>query len=250
MLTRPSELEVIISDVSVETNNQCTPNQFFGDEIRLAIHTAKTAAVSPVGDYYNINNPDPLSTFRHAFIGPGDLDDPNARGVLPGACGNGECRFTLSDPEPGISRISLNGATGNNCRMSARVEISDTPRAALGLTASGSTADNCPLFPPNSGFSCALVFMPAGVSSAEFRLGWNGDWAHYPTNDLDLFLASPTNVSYSSAFRDSPEVVQILSPQTEEGPWFIVIGGFEVNTSTDTWQLQVTADGVVLPNGL
>ena len=234
------QIEVAISDVSLRPNN-CSPNEFFEDEIRLAVHTAKTSSSGPEGNYYDLN----VSPFnKHAFISPSDPDTPGAGGVLPGACGDGTCTFLIDDPEPGLARISLSGAIENSCRMSARVEISNTPRPALGLTATGSTTDQCPVFFP--GFSCAAVFMPSDVTTAEFRLAWNGDWAHYPTNDLDMFVFPPSSPPIASAFRDSPEVLTVSSPAGND-LWLVVVSAFEVNTGTDTWELQVTADGSVLP---
>ena len=90
------QIEVAISDVSLK-NNRCVPNLFFGDEIRLAIHTAKTSAIGPAGNYYNIN---PFSGSGHAFISPTDPDDAMLRESCPEPAGMARVHFSLRTQNP------------------------------------------------------------------------------------------------------------------------------------------------------
>ena len=242
-------IELTISDVSIKTN-QCTPNLIFGDELRLAVHTAKTSALGPIGDYYNVNNPDPFSTFRHAFIGPSDVDGSFISGVLPGACGNGECKFVLEDPEPGLLRISVNGATENSCRMSGRVSVQPGETRVLDTSISGEVSDG--------GFVPVSFSVDPGVDELAFELRWVNDWSRYPTNDVDLLLFSPYGgpLPFGQTL-DSPErfvltpalfgaLLGAPGPVPLDGFWGVGILGFEVNEASDDWELLVTADGTKL----
>ena len=96
---------------------------FGEDEIRLAIHTAKTSAFPPNGFYFDLNPSHSL----HGFISESDPDNAGAPGVLAGACGNGECSFALVEPEPGPARISDSGATENGCNITAEESILPSP---------------------------------------------------------------------------------------------------------------------------
>ncbi len=232
-----------ISDVSVKTN-RCTPNLLFGDELRLAVHTSKTSLLGPGGEYYGLNSPG----FPHAFISETDPDDPEAGGVLAGACGNGECKFVLDDPEPGLVRISVNGTTENGCRMSARLAVSPLETRILETSISGSVSDGEVVF---HGFA-----VEPGVEELAFELRWENDWSRYPTNDLDLVLFSPFGgppLPFGQTL-DSPEkfvltpvlfgaVLGAPGPVPLDGSWGVGVLGFEVNEEPDTWEMLVTADG-------
>ena len=241
-----SKVEVAISDVSGK-KNRCTPNVIFGDELRLAIHTAKTSALGPSGNYYVLNSP----SFPHAFISETDPDNSDASGVLPGACGGGECRFVLADPEPGLVRLSLNGATENGCRMSARVSVRPVERRVLETSISGEVSDGGVVF--------HAFEVDPGVEELAFELRWTNNWLRYPTNDLDLLLFGPFGgppLPFGQTL-DSPErfvltpallgaVVGAPGPVPLDGFWGVVILGFEVNEDKDGWEFLVTADDTKL----
>ena len=143
----------------------------------------------------------------------------------------------------------MSGTVENGCKMSARVAISPTHVTLPEPTFEGDIAHlEVILVPPP-------VFVPAGLSRVEFRLSWEGNWAHYPTNDLDMnvylfdggfnqiFVDADGNPFTGSGVpqgftRDSPEVVPINSPT--EGFYFFDIIGAEVNSpSTEHWELRV-----------
>ena len=246
ILPNYAKIQVEISDVSVRSN-RCTPNVIFGDELRLAIHTAKTSALGPSGNYFVLNSP----AFPHAFISVTDPDDPQAGGVLPGACGNGVCKFVLDNPEPGLARISLSGATENACRMSAKVSIQPVERRVLSTSISGKISDG------------GIVFhsfdVEPGIEELEFDLRWDNNWSRYPANDLDLLLFSPFGgppLPFGQTL-DSPEsfvltptllgaVLGAPGPVALDGAWGVGVLGFEVNEAQDRWALRVTADGTKL----
>ena len=148
-------------------------NQLFGDDVLLAIHTAKTSAIGE-GDY-------PVFSFTTGGT------------------------FTIEDPEPGLLRITVNGDWTNAGRVSADVLISPSEEALPGVTAHGRLREGeAAVFP---------VAVPAGVGAAEFRLRWENDWSRYPSSDLDMVIFDPTfSANLDGATINSPEVVNIASP--------------------------------------
>ena len=217
---------------------QLPPNQqnaFFGDNILLAVHSAKTSSIV-TGDYFNLN-PDPASDF--AFIGQSVqrtfvLVDQTAQGVVDPSADI----VVFDNLEPGILRITLSGDVLNAGEVSANVTISSTAQSASGiLTAQGA------LNGPETVWT--QVEMPPDTSQVEFRLEWDGDWSHYPTNDIDLFVYDPDQNAIGDGFTlDAPELILVDNPTN--GLWTIGISGFEMNTGNDNWRLRVIADGVVL----
>ena len=238
------QLTVTVSNVSVPTigggkkgkgKNQraCVQNPVFGeDEIRLAIHTAKTSAFPPIGFYYDLNP----STSLHGFISETDPFTANAPGVFPGACGNGECTFVLADPEPGLARISLSGATENACNMTAEVSIAVNTAATPAVFAIGTIDDG-------ETYSGSFT-ISQGVSMMIVTLEWIGDWGQYPTNDLDLVLRhGPAQPSGNGVTLNSPETIHVKKPAS--GTWNFEVIGFEV-FATESWKLTVLEDGVAV----
>jgi hypothetical protein len=228
---RPNVRSVHFRVTDVRTAPRCAPNPVFGeDEIRLAIHGARTSAFPPAGYYIDINPGAPL----HGFVSPNDPGNPAAPGMPPGACGDGSCRITITDPEPGFIRFSLNGATENACTIRARVDIH---------------AEHAP--PPkrydagrigNGEWSLGYAVIPPEVTKLTFRLSWKGNWSRFPANDLDLFVLDPQGVLRGDgATLDSPEVISIENPAP--GFWSYAILGFEVNDSPDHWEIAIEADG-------
>lgn len=254
-LVRDSDkaFNITISDIQVLPAG-CTESPWFGeDELRLAVHAAKTSAFPPSGFYYDLH-PSPQS--NHAFISRTDLNDPAAPGILPGACGNGECRVTISDPEPGLARISLSGATENACRVSARVQVRRDNDTGDRNSRTGRIS--------NMQFVPLTMTLDKGVDRLEFELSWQNDWSRYPTNDLDLgvFLPSCPGCPPLPILQtlDSPEkftLTPIVLGEIFYGPggplvplpagdWEIVVGGFAVHERADQWTLRVTANGKVV----
>lgn len=224
------QVEFSVSDVWIDP--ACVPNLVLGDEIRLALHGSKTSAFPPAGFYLDLNPGAPL----HGFISPTDPFDAFAPGMPPGVCGDGSCTIRLADPEPGLLRFSLNGATENACTIGARVDIrtdhgppakrSDGGKIAPGELVSGSAE------------------VPEGVGKLVVRLSWEGNWSRFPANDLDLALLSPEGSVFVAATLDSPEVLVIDNPAA--GFWEYAVFGFELNDAPDHWELSIEADGKAL----
>jgi hypothetical protein len=223
-----NQVEFRISDVWIDP--ACTPNIVLGDEIRLALHAAKTSAFPPAGFYLDLN-PNPASF--HGFISPADPFDPSAPGMPPGVCGDGSCTIRLADPEPGLLRFSLNGATENACSIGARVDIS-TDQGPGPKRFDGGKIDHGEL-------RFGSVRVPEGGGQLVVRLSWKGDWSRFPANDLDLALLSPQGQVFMGATLDSPEVLVIDTPAP--GIWEYAVFGFEVNDAPDHWELEIEADG-------
>jgi hypothetical protein len=148
-------------------------NQLFGDDILLAVHSAKTSA-----------------------IGEGDYK------VFAFTTGN---TFVVDDPEPGIMRITVNGDWTNAGQIAATIGAYSITGPVPGLTTQGKITNGDVVVVP--------VAIPPGTSLADFRLSWREDWGEYPTNDLDFFLVRPNGtVDISGASLDSPEHVAVSSP--------------------------------------
>jgi len=149
-------------------------NQLFGDDLLLAIHSAKTSSIGE-GDYLEF-------TFTTGGV------------------------FIIDDPEPGLLRITVNGDWTNAGRVSASVSVASTEIPLLGLTNAGKIRTGDVFTFP--------ISVPAGVTEAEFRLSWKDDWGSYPTSDLDMVLVSPSSVvNQDGATLDSPEVVTVATPE-------------------------------------
>jgi serine protease AprX len=148
-------------------------NQLFGDDILLAVHSAKTSA-----------------------IGEGDYK------VLTFTTGN---TFVVDDPEEGIMRITVNGDWTNAGQIAATIGAYSITDPVPGLTSQGKIGNGDVVVVP--------LTIPAGTSVADFRLSWRENWGQYPTNDLDLFLVRPNGtVDFSGASLNSPEHVAVSSP--------------------------------------
>jgi hypothetical protein len=210
-------------------------NAFFGDSVMLAVHSAKTSSIV-TGDYFNLN-PDPTSNF--AFIGQSSprtfvIADQTAQGVVDPSADI----VVFDNLEPGILRITVSGDVLNAGEVSTNVTISSTPKAASSTLTAQGTLDGAQTV-------WTQVEMPADTGQVEFRLEWDADWSHYPTNDVDLFVFDPDQNAVGNGFTlDAPELILVDSPA--DGLWRVGVSGFEMNTGSDNWRLRVIADGVVL----
>jgi subtilisin family serine protease len=148
-------------------------NVFFGDDILLAVHSAKTSAIGE-GDYE-------VLTFTTG--GP----------------------FPIVNPEPGVLRVTLNGDWTNAGTISADVAILSLTAPVPQITRQGKIADGAAVVVP--------VAIPPGVSEAQFRLAWREDWGNYPAADLDMFIFDPgaNFVTFGASF-DNPEHASVESP--------------------------------------
>ena len=148
-------------------------NQLFGDDILLAIHSAKTSSIGE-GDY---------AQFEFTKGGT----------------------FTVNQPETGIMRITVNGDWTNAGTISANVTIFSATDPIPGFSGQGKIGQGQRVLIP--------VNVPAGTAKAEFRLGWREDWGNYPTNDIDLILVLPNGtVNLNGASLNNPETATVANP--------------------------------------
>jgi subtilisin family serine protease len=167
------------SQIMINLNN-VTPalppsqqNQLFGDDVLLAIHTAKTSAIGE-GDY-------PYFTFTKGGT------------------------FVVNNPEFGILRISVNGDWTNAGNISSDVAVFSSFHPIPGFTEQGKIVEGQTIAVP--------VNVPSGKRLAEFRLEWREDWSNYPTNDIDLILVSPAgSVNFAGATLNNPEFAAVVNP--------------------------------------
>lgn len=148
-------------------------NFFFGDDILLTVHSAKTSAIGQ-GDYF-------IFTFTTGGT------------------------FVIDNPETGLLRVTLNGDWTNAGPVSADVAVFSVNDPVPQFTTQGKIGDGAVLVIP--------VSIPAGVSEAEFRLIWREDWSNYPMSDLDMFIFDPSGSFVTlAASLDDPEVTSVANP--------------------------------------
>jgi subtilisin family serine protease len=182
-------------------------NALFGDDIFLTVHSSKTSAIGPSGDY------------KVAEITTGGT-------------------FTVANPDQGIMRITLNGDSTNASPIAATVTITSIKAAEPGLTLTEKIAD---------GQVYAVPFtVLAGAKQLTAKVEWDGDWSNYPTNDLDMILQRPDGtLVQDGATLNAPERASIKDPAA--GNWIAYVEGFTVSTKGgDRFKLQVVVDGQVV----
>lgn len=184
-------------------------NRFFGDDVFLTVHSAKTSLHSSRfggGDY-----------LLYAFT----------RGRSA----------AFADPEPGLMRITLSGSWTNAGDVSADVAIESIADPMPQFTRQGKVEQSESILVP--------IAIGPGVSAAEFRLAFREDWSNYPVSDLDLMLIRPDGgVDFRGATLAAPERVVVSNPMP--GTWTAVINGFEVHVPSDKYELRVSLDGTVV----
>jgi serine protease AprX len=174
-------------------------NQLFGDDVLLAVHSAKTSAIGE-GDYLAFN-----------FI-------------------VADSSFLFPSPETGLMRVTVNGDWTNAGNVSADVRIEETVAPLSKKDFKGKVSE---------GELVSHTFnVPAGTASITFQLSWDSDWGAYPTDDLDMFLISPGgSLNANGATDRSPEIVTIANPQP--GTWTIFVDGFTVFGKDDKYVVRV-----------
>ncbi len=246
-------ITVVLSDIE-EAMCSSNPAPFFGNELQVAIHTVKTSTVGPAGQYYDLN---PTEGFEHAFIGESDADGTNVSGVLPEACDflTGICSFPLVTLEPGLLRVSINGATTNACEMSVKVDFDMPTTEGTPLAySSGSVLDGATV-------SAGSILVEPGDGDIEFQLSWDNDWTKYKGSDLELLVVMPgfpalplgQTLDAPERFVINSEVLTALLGSKKPvplptGTWTMSVKGFEVNEADplypvgESWKLRVWID--------
>ena len=158
---------------------------------------------------------------------------------------NSDQAITIDNPQTGLVRVAIQGDWTNAGKVSADLVIERTQGRQGPPTAFGRVQQD-DLIP-------VQVEVPAGTAQAVFELAWEGNWARYPTNDVDMFLIDPnSDVNVDGATSASPERVVIDNPVP--GAWTVYVQGFTVRPlrgdpdgNADEYALRVTADGKRLP---
>lgn len=200
-----AQVVITVSNFSAELP-PAQQNPFFGDDIFFTVHQAKTSRQPGTSGYF----------FQGFILG----------GQLP-----------ISNPEPGIIRVTLNGDWTNAGAIEADVNVFSIADPLPGSTDKGKVAEGELIEVPFT--------VPAGTSVAEFRLGWRESWASYPTNDIDLILVDPNgNANFDGATLNSPEFATVFSPMA--GDWTALVSGFELHSNDDKYDLRIALDGNVV----
>jgi hypothetical protein len=187
-------------------------NSLFGDDLILAVHSAKTG--------------------RHRTAdGEGDyLASSLVAGSTP-------VTFAVTALEPGVLRITLSGDWTNAGVLSADLSIASQTASTPQLTAQGRIGEFETLD--------EAVPVPAGTHEMEFFLSWRDNWANVPLNDLDLVVLDPNGrVFFDAATYASPEQMAILDPNP--GTWRVQVNGFAMPAGEDRFKLRVAIDGRVV----
>jgi serine protease AprX len=175
-------------------------NLFFGDDITLAVHSAKTSAIGE-GDY-----------------------------LVPFDFFGSDASFTLTDLDTGLIRVTVMGDWTNVGRVSANVHITEETAPMARKTFKGKIAEG-----QQQVFS---VTLPAGLASVKFSTSWLNDWGSYPTNDIDMIVLPPSGpANFDGATINSPERATIANPAA--GAWTIIVDGFTVFNKTDNFEVRV-----------
>lgn len=164
------------------------------------------------------------NVFGRASVSIGDGFVGFAGSIFPFIVGRGPM-------EPGLMKVTVQGDWTNNGDVGARVTIrrfdNNEPKEARQQIIAGSLV----LVP---------VEIPPGTTRAVLELGWQHNWARFPTNDLDMFLCAPGFVffpDFRGATLNSPERIVLTSPAV--GTWYVMVLGFGVFTEEDAYYLDV-----------
>lgn len=216
-----NEVTVTISNVSTQLPPS-QQNQIFGDDIYVAIHSAKTTRVED----YRAGTP--------AFVKSGAT-----------------FKLYKNDLDIGVIRVTLLGDWTNAGAISADVRIqTETKKAATPFATATITQNQTNLY---------KLTVPPSTDALEMDLFWAKDWSFYPTNDLDLLLYDPngnvvmadndSDSDYDGYSFDAPERVKIKNPMA--GDWTVMVNGYTVWDKFDVFQLYArftntlfTKDGV------
>ncbi len=208
-----STVKVIVHSVT-PTEPPENQNPLFGDDLILAIHSAKTSKFGN-GDYL---------AGTPTFI-------------------NSPATFTIhsEDIDRGVMRITLLGDWTNVGTVSAEIEIQKIHDA----NRLGEQVALNRILPGEE--QIYTVDVPQGATHLETALAWVQDWSTWPTNDLDVIVVDPQGKTYyQGATLDGPEFVQISNPVP--GTYEIHVIGYTIWKNLDGFRLgvQVTTPTQIL----
>lgn len=221
----PSQVEHVFVPITVDTRS-------------VRIRVTEIVSESP-GEQNQVFGTD--SVLVHVVDAPTSLARAH---VAPETFVNVGAEFTVvvTDPQPGVMRIALAGASSNGAPVSATFTIERLRNEVSGKDTADSEIRQGQVIP-------VRLDVPAGTQTLRFDLSWDSDWGHYPTSDLDVVLTNPLGETMSVATIDSPERFTIQTPIP--GRWTIAIHGFAVgplgsSDDEDKFELRVFADGRLL----
>jgi hypothetical protein len=224
-----SSIEVTLSNVNAGANPNPNVQASFPNGFEVYIHDSKRGG-SDFGYYiYSANvEADASFTINEAsttFTGPVRVFPEDV---------------VSSVIEPGFSKVVIEGDWTNAVQASADITIEVTfatpPTPDMTLTGTVSQF--------NFGTGAGLVVRgPFNLNRGSvLKLYWTpGDYAHFPTSDVDVILGKGPNISpgdnFQGATLDSPERTVAL----DSGTFFVLIMGFEINpaSATETWTLEI-----------
>jgi serine protease AprX len=203
--------QVSVTVTPVHPEDPGPVNSLFGDDVILAVHSAKTG--------------------RHRT--PDGEGDYLASAIVTGSA---PVTYALTELEPGVVRVTLAGDWSNAGLMSADVTVGSVLAPTPQLTAQGKIDEFQTLE--------YAVPVPDGTGTMDFFLSWRDNWADVPLNDLDLIVTDPQGrVFFDAATLASPEQMEILDPIA--GTWRVQVNGFAMPAGEDRFKLRVAVDGRV-----
>jgi hypothetical protein len=215
----PKTQELMISLTAITQKDPVGNPLFGGDDLTVAVHSAKTSRIGQFGDYLF----GPAFVFDDLFLTyPADVLDL------------------------GLARVTIMGSAENVGNVSAFVRIEQTKgkndpgeRVGLGRLRQGE-------------IQRFKLNIPPGANLVDFALDWNKHWGEYPTNDLDMIITDPNGDIFSDgASLNIPERASIESPSP--GEWVIDVVGltiwqkpddsFRLYAQLDLGELMLTGEG-------
>lgn len=185
--SKTREVSIAVTGI---TPHHPTGNPLFGDDLTIAVHSAKT---SSFGDY-----------LFFAFV--------NSDLFLT---------FPAEELDLGLMRLTIRGSGEDAGNVSANVSI----QKVKGDPDYGDKIADGHL--KQGDIRTFSLDIPAGATEAAFTLDWNKHWGQYPTNDLDLIITDPNfDFNFDGATLDAPERVVVANP--DAGEWFLDVIGFTV----------------------
>jgi subtilisin family serine protease len=202
--SKTREVSIAVTGI---TPHHPTGNPLFGDDLNIAVHSAKTSTFNG-GEYLFLS-----------FVSS-DLF----------------LTFAGEELDLGLMRLTIRGSGENAGNVSANVNIQKVKgdpdygdRIGQGRLKQGEV-------------KTFTLNMPAGASEAAFTLDWNKHWGEYPTNDLDMFITDPSfGLNFDGATLNAPERAVVASP--EAGEWIFDVIGFTVwQKPDDSFRLYANVD--------
>jgi subtilisin family serine protease len=211
-----ASLRIDVTGVSIAP--PAKQNQFWGDDVILAVHSAKTTSLND----YRVNE----------YI-------------------RAPASYSVGDLDTGVMRLTFLGSDSNAGKAGLEFTVTAIPsKLRAAVSTRGTIGDG--------GWEVFPVDIPAGAGKATFELSWKRDWSVTPTNDIDLYVIDPDGnevLAYyapgdfwysAGASLRAPERVVAEAPKP--GAYTIYVNGYTVfadprggpgASKTDEYRLKV-----------